>query len=186
MFPYFLVVLSALWVASEVTLAFKWRSDSNAVRKDAGTLALLNLVIYASIALAFVVSTSRYGRVFLPPAVLWSALAIIVAGLALKWWAVFSLRQFFTVDVAIQANHEIVRRGPYKHLRHPAYSGVLLSFIGLAICTSDWLSALIIIVPIGVVFLYRVRVEERALNEAFPQEYRLYSDQTSRLIPGVY
>lgn len=186
MFPYVLVVLSALWVASEVTLAFKWRSGPGAVRKDAGTLKLLNLVIYGSIALAFVVRSSGYGWVSLPPAVLWSALAVIVAGLALKWWAVFSLRQFFTVDVAIQADHKIVRRGPYEHLRHPAYSGVLLSFVGLAICTSNWLSALIIIVPIGVVFLYRVRVEERALNEAFPQEYRLYSDQTSRLIPGVY
>lgn len=186
MFLVFLISLSALWVASEVLLAVVWRSPSSARRHDAGTLRLLNVVIYASITCGFVLSASGVGRVALPGLLLWSGLAVIVAGLALRWWAVFSLRRLFTVDVAIQPDHELIRKGPYRHVRHPAYAGVLLSFLGLAICTSSWISALVILVPITAVFLHRVRVEERVLAEAFPEDYRLYSARTSRLVPGIY
>jgi protein-S-isoprenylcysteine O-methyltransferase len=181
-----LLVLGSVWVASEVSLAVFRRSSGGGTHKDAGTLKLLNLVIYGALPLAFLLGRRGYGHLAVPLQFLWAGFALIFTGLALKWWAVFSLRQFFTVDVVIQPNHHIVRRGPYRHLRHPAYSGVLLSFFGLALCTSSWISALVIFVPITAVFLYRIHVEEQALNEALPNEYRQYSAETSRLIPGVY
>jgi protein-S-isoprenylcysteine O-methyltransferase len=181
-----LIAVSALWVAFEITLLVMRRSDPTAKRHDAGTLKALNLIIYLAVASALVLSATGHGLIAVPLALLWAGLAIIVAGLALRLWAVLCLRQFFTVDVAIQKDHRLVQTGPYRCLRHPAYSGSLLSFAGLALCTSSWLSALIILIPITCVFLYRVHVEERVLNEAFPQEYREYSQQRARLIPGVY
>ncbi len=186
MFQTCLLVLSGLWVASEIGLALFRRAAPGTASRDAGTLELLNLVIYGAVAAAFVISSSGKGRLALPAALLWSGLGVIVAGLALKWWAVVSLRRFFTVDVAIHPGHQLVREGPYRYLRHPAYSGVLVSFAGLAVCTSSWISALVILVPIGAVFLHRIRVEERVLNEAFPGQYRAYAEQSWRLVPGLY
>jgi len=90
------------------------------------------------------------------------------------------------VDVAIQQGHQIVDRGPYAAIRHPAYAGSLLSFGGLALCTSSWVGAALLLVPIGGVFLYRIRVEEAALREALGETYARYASRTARLVPGIY
>ena len=181
-----LIALSTLWVASEVTLALRRRAGTAAASRDAGTLKLLNVVIYLSVASGITISFARYGHTATPAAILWAGLAVIAAGLALRWWAVIVLGRYFSVDVAIHGDHQLIQAGPYKRLRHPTYSGVLLSFLGLAISTSNWVSAAVILVPICAAFLIRIRVEESALLEAFPAEYGRYSERTHRLIPGVY
>jgi protein-S-isoprenylcysteine O-methyltransferase len=181
-----LIALSTLWVASEVALAIRRRAGTAAASKDAGTLKLLNVVIYFSVAAGMAISFSRYGHAATPATILWASLVVIAAGLALRWWAVMVLGKYFSVDVAIHGAHHLIQAGPYKHLRHPTYSGILLSFLGLAISTSNWLSAVMILIPITAAFLIRIRVEENALREALPAEYGSYSRRTRRLIPGIY
>ncbi|HEY4257482.1 MAG TPA: isoprenylcysteine carboxylmethyltransferase family protein [Candidatus Udaeobacter sp.] len=73
---------------------------------------------------------------------------LFVTGLLLRWWAIITLGRFFTVDVTIEKDHELVERGPFRMLRHPSYTGVLLAFrfrlvapqLGRAVCRSpaDW------------------------------------------------
>jgi protein-S-isoprenylcysteine O-methyltransferase len=181
-----LLAVSAFWVVSEIALAVLRRAGSGATRRDAGSLFVLNVVIYISVALGVFLGMTGRGRVALPTPAFWLGLGVIVAGLALRWWAVLTLRRFFTVDVAIHAGHQLVETGPYRVVRHPAYAGSLLSFAGLSLCVSSWVSALVILVPIAAAFLYRVQVEERALLGAFPSEYRAYAARTARLLPGVY
>lgn len=186
MFYQAFIVVCASWVAFELWLVAFRRSGATATRKDVGTLKRLNIVIYASVAAAGFLSTRALGHIPLPGPVLWTGLVLIIAGVVLRVWAIRSLHRFFTVDVAIHPDHQLVQSGPYSQVRHPAYSGVLLSFLGLAVCMSNWLSALVLLVPIAAVFLQRVRIEERALNEALPDQYPAYSTKTARLIPGIY
>ena len=113
-------------------------------------------------------------------------LVLIVLGLALRWIAILSLGRMFTVDVAIVRGHHLVTTGIYQRVRHPSYSGALLSFLGLGLTFSNYLSALVIFVPICVAFLYRIHIEEQTLTAAFGDEYRNYRVATKRLIPGVY
>lgn len=181
-----LIAISTLWVASEIGLVILRRSGAGAARKDAGSLVLLNMVIYASVALGMYLTAIGRGRVAIPEAAFWLALLAIALGLVIRWWAVLTLRSLFTVDVAIHTGHRLVQTGPYRYVRHPAYTGALTSFAGLALCSSSWLSMLIILVPITLAFLYRIRVEERALVSAFPSEYPEYCVRTPRLIPGLY
>ena len=181
-----LLVISALWIASEIGLAVLRRAGSGATRRDAGSLFVLNAVIYVSVALGMFLGMTGRGRLQLPTAAFWLGLIAIVAGLAVRWWAVLTLRRFFTVDVAIHADHRLVQSGPYRFVRHPAYSGLLLSFAGLALCASSWVSALVILVPIAAALLFRIHVEEGALLDAFPSEYREYAARRARLLPGVY
>ena len=181
-----LIAVSTLWVASEVGLAVMRRSGPGTTRQDAGSLIALNAVIYASIALGMYLGVTGRGHVAMPEVAFWLALLAIVLGLVIRWWAVFTLRDLFTVDVAIHAGHRLVQTGPYRYVRHPDYTGALTSFAGLAVCGSSWLSMLVILVPISIAFLYRIRVEERALIKAFPAEYAQYCARTPRLIPAIY
>ena len=113
-------------------------------------------------------------------------IVLIIVGLAVRWAAILTLRKYFTVDVAILSDHKIVMTGLYRYVRHPAYLGSLLSFLGLGISFSNWLSALVIFVPITGAFVYRIRVEERALDASLGDAYRQYQTSTKRLIPGIF
>jgi protein-S-isoprenylcysteine O-methyltransferase len=113
-------------------------------------------------------------------------IAITLAGLAFRWYSIIYLGRFFTVNVEIAADHQLIESGPYRRLRHPSYTGALLAFYGLALCTQNWVSLTIMTVGPTVAFLYRIHVEEVALAGAFGERYREYMQRTARLIPAVY
>lgn len=113
-------------------------------------------------------------------------LALLLAGVAVRWSAIYTLGEYFTGTVLIKRDHQLVRKGLYKHLRHPAYTGALVAHLGLGLSFSNWLSLTLSVVPYFAAAMYRMRVEEQALREAFGEEYVLYSRSTKRLIPKVY
>lgn len=115
-----------------------------------------------------------------------SALLFFVPGLALRWWAIVVLGRFFTVDVTIEKDHEVVEAGPYQWVRHPSYTGVLLAFFGLALSLHNLLSIFLIMVPITVALLHRMNVEEQALLRALGERYASYMARTKRLLPFLY
>src|SRR3546814_7056360 len=102
--------------------------------------------------------------------------------MGLRWWSSRVLARHFTVDVTIHPDHELVRRGPYRLLRHPSYTGLLVTFLGFALCLGNWLS-LAAMLPVVLAFLWRIQVEERVLREAFPKRYAAYARETKRLVP---
>jgi len=113
-------------------------------------------------------------------------LIFILTGLLLRWIAIFQLRKYFTVNVSIREDHQLIQKGLYRYLRHPAYSGSLLSFLGLALVFNNWLTFLIIFFPILCAFLYRISVEEVELRKSFGENYLAYARRTKKLIPRVY
>jgi len=112
--------------------------------------------------------------------------ALIVAGISFRWYAIRILGRFFTRDVAIRDNHRIIRAGPYRHLRHPSYSGYLVSMTGIGIALDNWAALLIMIAVNVAIYSYRMSVEEAALTKAFGDEYKQYVHETKRIIPGIY
>ncbi|HEX8500564.1 MAG TPA: isoprenylcysteine carboxylmethyltransferase family protein [Pyrinomonadaceae bacterium] len=116
----------------------------------------------------------------------WAGLALLVAGVAVRWHAVYTLGKFFTGTVLIREDHRLLRTGLYRHVRHPAYTGALAAHLGLGLSFSNWYSIGFSLVPFAVAAGYRIRVEERALREAFGEEYESYARATKRLIPKVF
>ena len=113
-------------------------------------------------------------------------LALMAAGAAFRAWAVASLGRRFRRVVAIDADHEIVTAGPYRWLRHPAYTGALVTFVGLGLALDNAVAvALCAFLPIWG-YLYRIRVEERELELALGEPYRAFAVGRKRLIPGVW
>src|SRR3546814_1001771 len=133
--------LCLLWIASEVRILWHRRSGDPARKRDAGTLRLLMVVIGASAALAAGfdgLDVARFARPLQAP-LWWLGIALMLSGMGLRWWSIRVLARHFTVDVAIRPDHELVRRGPYRLLRHPSYTGLLMTFLGFALCLGNWL-----------------------------------------------
>ena len=182
-----LIIVSILWIGSEITLARTKRSQSTDMRFDKYSLRILWITITIAVNFGILLSFQRIGyfgngsRIF-PIA----GLILIVCGLLVRWLAIFSLKHQFTVDVSITKDQRIIRKGIYRYVRHPAYAGSLLSFFGLGLFFTNYLSILIIFLPICSAFLYRIHVEEKALIENFGNEYVNYCASTKRLIPGIF
>ena len=183
-----LLVVSYLWIASEIALAVFTRvKRRDAISQDAGSLAFLWGAIGVGIWLGMVLR--RVGAAAIPLPVPWLhgiALLILVAGLTIRWTAIVTLGRFFTASVTVSENHRLVRSGLYRHMRHPSYTGLLVAFLGVALSYGNWLTLPAVLVPVLLALHYRIRVEESALVKALGEDYVVYCKSTKRLIPGVY
>ena len=113
-------------------------------------------------------------------------LVLIAGGLYLRGLVTKAMGEHFTVQIVIEEEHRLVRDGPFRRLRHPSYSSLLLIAIGTAIAVNSPLAlgvALLVWLPLTVV---RIVHEEKVLLVRFGDAYREYSSQSWRLIPGVY
>ena len=154
-----------------------WDKGSSSGIKLASALVPVGIVIgYTQI------GRIQTGRVFIAV----SGILAAFAGVLLRWSAILTLKQYFTLDVAILDDHRIVKSGLYRHIRHPSYTGFLLRYLGGGLAFANWLSLLIIFLPMMIAILYRIKIEERALTQAFGKEYVDYVRVTSRLVPKLY
>lgn len=182
-----LTALVLLWIGSEAVYNRR-RSGDRRREQDRGTLRLLHVAVYGAIAVALLLAWQGVGRFAMPwrPALLWTGYALMAAGLLLRAWSVRVLAEHFTVDVAIRPGHALIRSGPYRLLRHPSYTGALLTFHGFALALGSAWSLAVVAVVVTAAFLWRIEVEEAVLRRAFPDAYADYARQTRRLIPFVW
>jgi len=111
-------------------------------------------------------------------------IVLALAGIALRWYAVLVLGRFFTTRIMTTPDQPVVQKGPYRLVRHPSYSGLLLTALGLLLCSTNWLSLACFVIAVPG-FAYRIRVEEGALTAALGDAYRVYMRHTKRLVPFV-
>ena len=113
-------------------------------------------------------------------------IAAIVGGALFRLWAVVTLGQFFTLDVRITSDQKVVTGGPYRWVRHPSYTGLLLSLLGIGLCLGNWLSVLPLVVLPLIGLVRRILVEEDALIANLGEPYREFAAGRKRLVPGVW
>ena len=178
------IVIWSLWFLSEIFLNRLLRSGKQDQKdQDKGSLHLIWITIAAANTLgvlfaAYIPFPIGHGLT-LPL----TGLAIIVCGMIIRFVSVWSLGKYFTVDVTIRKNHKIKTDGIYKRVRHPSYTGSILSFIGFGISLNNWISLAVVAIPVIWTMLYRIRIEEQLLTEQFGKEYLDYKKKTRRLIP---
>jgi protein-S-isoprenylcysteine O-methyltransferase Ste14 len=182
------LVLGIIYLVSEISLSVTRRSRSSTGEKqDRSTLRVLWIVIMASVVAAiFVAQRWRAGALTHGAELDVAGVVLFAAGLILRWWAIVTLGRFFTVDVTIEKDHELVERGPFRMVRHPSYTGVLLAFVGYGLTMHNWGAVLVLLLPIFAAFVRRMNVEEEALSRALGQRYAGYMKRTKRLVPFIY
>ena len=180
-------VLSAALLASELALALARRSKIRSTGKDRLTLPLLWTIILLSIWAGFYLrAVFPQGQLPHRLTVYLIGLILFLLGLVIRWISIIHLGRFFTVNVAIAEDHQLIITGPYRFVRHPSYTGSLLIFLGYGLCMLNIFSLAAVFLPVAAAFLWRMHVEETALREAFGERYRDYATRTRRLIPLVY
>ena len=118
--------------------------------------------------------------------IFWVGIIIIYLGLFLRYWSINVLGKYFRTTVELEENQKIIQRGPYKWIRHPSYSGIILFCIGYGLAVQNWLSLIIAVSLPTVALLYRIKIEEEALIKGIGTEYEVYQKKTKKLIPGIW
>jgi protein-S-isoprenylcysteine O-methyltransferase Ste14 len=113
-------------------------------------------------------------------------MVLVVAGVIVRLVAIRTLGKFFTVNLSIDTEHRLIESGLYKYIRHPSYSGSLLSFLGLGIYFNNWICLFVIFIPVLSAFIYRINTEEKLLLCQPGLKYDEYMQNTKRLIPFIY
>jgi len=176
------------WTASEIYIAVATRTRQSAgLVRDRGSMLILWAAIVGSITAAeFARNLTSFTMFPGFHALRLIAIPLMVAGLVVRWAAIFSLGKAFSANVAIRDTQSLYRSGLYSVVRHPSYSGMLLIFLAIAIADRNWLSAAAVLIFPSGALLYRIHVEEAALYDAFGAQYAEYCKTTKRLIPGIY
>lgn len=186
---YMVILFAYAWGGLEIFQQIKQRKTqrNTSPSSDRGSLIVLYVGITLGYCLAIPTSFSPFGRLTWGQPI-WqvTGLALIVGGLWIRYSAMRTLASLFTYEVEIQAEHQLVETGLYRWVRHPGYLGQLLVFLGIGLALANWISLLGLALPIGVAFVHRISVEERALQQHFAGAYDVYRRRSWRLIPWVY
>jgi protein-S-isoprenylcysteine O-methyltransferase len=159
------------------------RAQTAADGKSLQVILLVQSVgLFLAYPLAWIVPLQFTHRV---PA-LYAGLALLVAASLLRRHCFRMLGSSFTGDVRVSAGQEVVDRGAYRLLRHPAYTAGILMNVAIGIALGSWASAALAAVTSTASYLYRIAVEERALATVIGEPYRQFMRSRKRLIPFVY
>jgi protein-S-isoprenylcysteine O-methyltransferase Ste14 len=176
-----------IWFLSEIVLNRLFRSKmKNSKDLDHSSLTLIWITISVSMTLGI---TSKFYLDYPIHDSNWieyTGLFILGLGIIIRLISIYTLGQFFTVDLAIHDDHQVIKKGFYKTIRHPSYSGSLLSFLGFGISMNNWITLIVIFVPVFFSFINRINIEEKLLVEQIGSEYINYKKSTRRLIPMIY
>lgn len=122
-------------------------------------------------------------RVIPPSAGLaWTGAGLTAAGLLFSVWARLHLGRNWSGVVTVKVGHELIRTGPYRFVRHPIYSGLLLGMLGTALSRRD-ISGFLGTVIVWVGFTLKSRVEEGFMTQTFGAAYDDYRRQTGAILP---
>ncbi|MDI1231472.1 MAG: isoprenylcysteine carboxylmethyltransferase family protein [Methylobacter sp.] len=182
------LLLGSSWAMLEMAIVYKTRLPCNRPdRQKYRSEQLIWLVVIASLILAL--GVKQLHLLVLPMAYLprqGIALGLLTIGLGLRFYAVASLGRFFSTTAITQSRHVLIDRGPYHLIRHPAYTGLFISFFAAGLAMGDLLAIVLLLGPLTYVLNQRILVEEQGLIEHFGQAYGDYCYRTKKLIPWLY
>jgi len=107
---------------------------------------------------------------------------ITLLGLGFAVWARVHLGKYWSGLPAIRVDHKLIRTGPYSLVRHPIYTGILFAIVGTAIIFGEPLGLMVFFL-ILVIYLWKIRVEEKYLHDEFGEDYSRYKKEVPALIP---
>jgi protein-S-isoprenylcysteine O-methyltransferase Ste14 len=176
----------ACWAVLELGLRVRERLEGwGGAARDRATRALIAGTVGIAVAVAAVTASRSTAPQIAGPGRA-TGLIVMWLGLGIRVWAIATLGRAFRTTVEVDPGQAVVTSGPYRWVRHPSYSGLLLIVTGSGLAAGSWLAvAVCALLPLPAV-LRRIQVEEAELTRVLGDRYRAYQAQTKRLIPGLW
>ena len=179
--------LFAVFALGEYAMRFRSRSNRSGTRAERWSLLVVVAAVIGGMLGGIELANRNVGSI---GSARWPlfviGLVLMAAGVFVRQWAILTLGRFFTVDVRVHPDQTVVERGPYRWVRHPSYSGLLIFFVGLGLALNDWLSVIVLAILPAAGLIIRIRSEERALLTGLGEDYRRYAATRRRLFPGIW
>jgi protein-S-isoprenylcysteine O-methyltransferase Ste14 len=176
----------AAWALVEIGVRVRERVESKGRRaRDRGTRSLIAMTLGAAIVAALAARSGAPG-LRLPAPLRMAGLLVMWLGLALRVWAIAALGSSFRTTVEVEPVQAVVSSGPYRWIRHPSYTGLLLIVAGFGAAFGNGLSlAACVTLPLPAI-VWRIQVEEGELNRVLGKAYHDYQSHRARLIPRLW
>ncbi|MCU1295830.1 MAG: protein-S-isoprenylcysteine methyltransferase [Acidobacteriaceae bacterium] len=176
------------WVLPEIIAGKVKRSSDSSRLRDRGSLNLIAVLWTIGIIAGFLLSlyVPQTALAYRQTELFYLGICLLLAGLALRWYSVAVLGEYFTFDVAVHLGQPLIDVGPYRYVRHPSYSGALLSLLGFGLALGNWAALFVSLSCLGLAYAYRIPVEEAALTAGLGEPYTQYVSRTWRLVPFLF
>jgi protein-S-isoprenylcysteine O-methyltransferase len=181
------IVTYAAWLLFEIVTGRSRKSADPTKARDRGSFRFLIALIWTGLALAFTFcfGLQRAAIPWMRTGLFFAGIALMWVGIAFRYYAMRVLGRYFTFQVDVHPGQTVIDAGPYRYIRHPSYTGALITVFGLGLALGNWASILAMLACISAGYAYRIHVEEAALVSALGQAYRDYMCRTARLLPLV-
>jgi protein-S-isoprenylcysteine O-methyltransferase Ste14 len=182
-------ICSTLWtVWAFIWLLWALRSKQTQQSESLASLLSYAIPAWASMILIFFPRTfGSWGHAAVFPAstaVAVSGIAITALGFALTLWARYTLGTNWSGAVTIKVDHELIRTGPYRWVRHPIYTGLIVALTGTAITLNQWRGVPAIFL-LWLAFTIKRLKEEQFMRQTFGEQYAAYSQTTGAIFPPL-
>ncbi len=174
------------WFLFEIWVFSRDRGRAGTGRLKGGRWLLLGIVLGVSLAVNIPNFAPGLDIPNFIPLGFILGIVLVWAGLLFRFWAIQTLGRFFSTRLVVQERHELITSGPYEHLRNPSYTGALLTFVGIGLAIGNWLSLALLALTVLVLYVWRIKLEDRMLAEAFGQAYQDYKRRSWALIPFIW
>lgn len=187
-------VVACLWAAFILCWLILARFNKKASRTPWRAVLGLRLAVLAGVAVFILLRRHGMTGVFrtinhaqtlhVGTAGQWLGVGLCLVGFGFAFWARIHIGRNWGMPMSLRQGHELVTSGPYSHVRHPIYSGLMLAMIGSALAVGvPWL---LLFVLYFTYFIVSARSEEKMMLAQFPDAYPAYRRRTKMLIPFVF
>jgi len=184
-------VIKAAWMLFALYWLWGWRRVKDARRSEPLMPRLLKYWLPLMVGIVLISPVAWFHGTWLGSRMYPDSLAMALAGalltllgVAFACWARHVLGRNWSSVVQVKQDHELIQSGPYRWVRHPIYTGLLLAFLGTGIAIGEWRGPICVVI-VAVSFWFKLRLEERWMRENFGAAYDQYMQRTKALIPGV-
>jgi protein-S-isoprenylcysteine O-methyltransferase Ste14 len=186
---FFRIAFGCVWGTLVVVWAWGWRISKPTSRRAENLNSLtpyLPVLIGVALLSLHVLPESWTKEPLWPPSLALDAagLAITVLGAVFAIWSRVTLGRNWSSVPQVKEQHELVVNGPYRIVRHPIYTGLILAVAGTALAHDKGIGLFMVVLMVASYWL-KIRVEERLMMETFPEEYPEYRRRVKALIPGI-
>ena len=181
-------VVFVLFVAMELVVRLRILVNREDSREGRASFALLYVAVATGIVGPFVIAANVRGAAiaFARWPIFVLGVAVMASGLVIRAWAIVLLGRFFTNDVRVHPGQTVIDTGPYRWVRHPSYTGLILILIGSRLALGNWAALAVALVLPTAALVNFIGVEERVLLNGLGEAYRRFAASRARLLLGAW